>query len=194
MYSAMLLAYMTTIATGPVVDLGQSEVTTGRLRSLRCGSYCLYVSLKGLGFQVGSFNDVEQQLGQPSATGYSLLQLEQTARHFGAHTLMVETTLDHLKKRTVPFACIARIDGSHFVNVYDISADEVFVIDPPQEYAFPKDTFCGLWDGSALLISTAPLDLNETSRVPVLLWGALGSVIVVVIFLFRRRLIHAITG
>jgi ABC-type bacteriocin/lantibiotic exporter with double-glycine peptidase domain len=135
--------------------------TAEQTPDLRCGSYCLYVSLKALDFPIASFAELEEKLGQPSAAGYNLGQLDEVARGYGAQTLGVQTNLENLQRRPGRFACIALIDKHHFVNFAKIDEERVFVVDPPQEYTVPLDTLRSRWDGRALLISTDPLMAEE---------------------------------
>ena len=71
---------------------------------LRCGAYCLYVSLKALDLPVEDFAALEAKLGQPSRAGYSMLQLAEAARSYGAYVEGVETNLDALSRRRGRFA------------------------------------------------------------------------------------------
>lgn len=136
--------------------------TQGPEPNLRCGSYCLYVSLEALDIPVKSFSELEGKLGQPGRAGYSLAQLDEVARSYGAQTLGVETTIENLRRRPGRFACIARIDGNHFVNVADLLDGEAYIVDPPdRDYRVPVDTLRTRWDGTALLISAEPLVAEE---------------------------------
>lgn len=128
---------------------------------LRCGSYCLYVSLKAIDFPVASYQEVEDRLGQPSRLGYSLGQLAEVAESYGAYTLGVETQPENLRERDQRFACIAHLEPAHFVNIAKIDKGLVYVIDPPRDYEIPIDTFRGRWSGKALLISPSPLVPEE---------------------------------
>lgn len=160
--------------------------------NLRCGSHCLYVSLSGLGLWSASFLELENRLGQPSLAGYSLGQLQEFTERNGAHTLAVESDLRRLQRRSRPFTCIALLKENHFVNVYDIDEQYVYVIDPPKDYTLPHDTFRLSWTGKALLISPSPLSANEGWGVA--FWASLTAalatvlmtVVTVVVFLMRR--------
>jgi ABC-type bacteriocin/lantibiotic exporter with double-glycine peptidase domain len=146
--------------------LQSGEPTLDKLPvNLRCGSYALYVCLTGLGLTQDTFADLERKLGPPGAAGYSILQLEEVAKDYGANTLIVETSIDNLKSRREPFGCIVLLKRSHFVALYDIDGDRAYIIDPPREYSVPLDTFRALWEGKALLIAKGPLALHA-SRFP----------------------------
>lgn len=124
---------------------------------LRCGAYCLYVSLRALEIPIESYEQIEADLGPPSPAGYSMAQLSEVAKKHGAETLGVDTTFENLRRRPQPFACIAHINGNHFVNFAEVEDRQAWVIDPPREYSVPLDTLRTQWEGKALLISATPL-------------------------------------
>lgn len=127
---------------------------------LRCGTYCLYVSLRALDVPIASVAELEQRLGgPPGPQGYSLSQLQDAAKSYGAHTLAVQTSFDNLRKRQPPFACIAHISDNHFVNFAGFLPDDrVEVFNPPQRPTqFPMALLEKQWSGKALLISMQPL-------------------------------------
>jgi hypothetical protein len=45
------------------------------VRDLRCGAYCMYVALKGFGFEVPNFEAFVQELGGREADGYSIARV-----------------------------------------------------------------------------------------------------------------------
>lgn len=139
--------------------LGQPGTTPDPSRpELRCGSYCLYTALKALDFPVESYSRFEETLGQPTQLGYSMEQLAEAARSVGAYTLAVETSLELLEARPGRFACLALLDQQgHFVNLYNIDAQSVYLIDPPTDRVMDREVFGRKWSGQALLVSTQPL-------------------------------------
>jgi ABC-type bacteriocin/lantibiotic exporter with double-glycine peptidase domain len=137
------------------------QAGTTRDADERCGLYCLYVALKSLDVAVPTPEELEQRLGPPPASGYSLGELEAVAREYGTHTLGAQTTVENLQRRAERFACIAHVEGNHFVNLIDVSDGAVSVIDPPSEYSIPIDVLRARWDGKALLISNASLVREE---------------------------------
>lgn len=124
---------------------------------VQCGAYCLYCSLKSLDLPVESLAEVQSRLGPPTPEGYALGKLEEVARAYGANTLGVQTTLDHLRARDERYACIAHVDGRHFVCIADVRDDGVQVVDPPREYVLPPSILAARWDGTALLLSRTDL-------------------------------------
>lgn len=151
-----------------------------------CGSRCLYVALRGLGFDVADLDEVKSRLGELPVDGYTLGQLEAAARAYGAETLAVETTPDALAMRKRPFACIAHLSHDHFVLITGIDAQSATLIDPPHSTDVPLDTLRVIWDRKALLISPKPLVREEdlpvaNSRWP---WAVAAATLVVAFLLF----------
>lgn len=136
---------------------------------LRCGVNCLYVSLKALGVEGVTFEDVHKRLGAPSPLGYSLGQLSEAAKSYGLETLGVKTSVNNLRLREPPFACIALIRETHFVNFAEVDEHQVQITDAPREYALPLETLPTIWKGEALLIARQSLiaeeKLGRTGRV-----------------------------
>ena len=158
---------------------------------LRCGAYCTYSVIKALGVTVPTFEEFEKRLGQPSMHGYSLQQLGDIADHFGASARSIESDPESIYKVPRPFGCVALLKSGHFVGLYDVNSDDVFLIDPPESYQMRKGLFEELWTGNALLIfpGEAP-DLTPYSPFP---WvrvagtlGMVGMVFVAAFVLFRK--------
>ena len=154
--TAMLLMLAVLTADGP--DVGGST-GVGNDTHLNCGSYCLYTCLIGLDLYQGGYEELERELGPPGALGYSIARLQEVAESHGAHTLALETDLDRLPGHRRPFACIALLDGNHFVAVADVTERGVAVVDPPRSYTLPPPTFASRWDGRALLLAPEPVEL-----------------------------------
>ena len=181
---------MTTIfmALMPPPAMGASQ------SDLRCGTYCLFAALRALDFPVRSIAELEAKLGQPSSQGYSMHQLAEAARASGAYALGVDTTLANLARRSGPFACIAALEERHYVCIYDASASDVLIVDPPDQRSMSRSAFETLWGGKALLLSNRPLAVLPARRlsgwvIPV----ALASVLAVTVAIFlrkRRGLVH----
>lgn len=130
---------------------------------IRCGAYCLYVCLKSLDYDVQSFDELEERLGPPSRMGYSIHQLAEVAKSYGAHAEGVRTTLRELKRRRQKFTCIALIQSEHYVCIYAIDGKDVEIIDPPKAAASNDEVLAAIWDGTALLIAREPLEIRGTS-------------------------------
>ena len=159
-----------------------------------CGAYCLYLGLKAIEVPVEGMERVQQELGSPPAGGYSLGQIDATARKFGAETLGVKTTFANLRLRKERFVCLAHLKENHFVLFTKIEKDGVIVIDPPTKKFVPFVTLQKDWNGNALLISPEPLLAEESLRSQFGWWmPALAvaiAVVGVVAIYFSRRVRH----
>ncbi len=170
-----------------VADLIAGQ-TIGAPPDPRCGANCVYVAMKALADRPSTYADVEKALGQPGPRGYSIGQLAEYANSLGLETLGVNTTLERLKRRRRPFACIGLIDETHFVLISDVDDSQVHVVDPPNSYAVAHDTFNRSWDGECLLLSTLPLQSEEELASTIAWWiWALGAVGVVILGLICWR-------
>jgi ABC-type bacteriocin/lantibiotic exporter with double-glycine peptidase domain len=155
----------------------------------RCGSKCLYLALRLLDRPV-EFPELERVLGEPSGAGYTLAQLEAAARTFGAETLGVQTSWEHLARRPERFACLAHVDGGHFVLFHELKGGGVSVVDPPRILDLPQATLKTRWTGTALLLANHPLTPEESlarSNWSIIGMGALLAAIVGLGWWLRRR-------
>lgn len=168
---------------GPIAALASLLASTAVMAAdknqadpeLHCGAYCLYLGLKALDFPIKDYKALEKELGQPSSLGYSMDQLANAARKQGAHSLGVSTSLENLKLRPNRLVCIALLKQGHYVNLYDISDDRAYLIDPPSQREVGLDAFRAAWTGKALLISDRPL-ADESSLARRWSWPVLVSV------------------
>jgi hypothetical protein len=161
----MLRWYPSTIALLLVIAGLPARAATAQ--DSRCGSYCLYVALKSLELGPDSFEELEQRLGDPEQGGYTMEQLDQAAQSLGAKTIAVRTTLENLASRPESFACIALINNSHFILLYDSDQNVVRLCDPPGLKEMPVSTFRSAWSGEALLLGNSdflPEEAVDQSR------------------------------
>ena len=132
---------------------------------LRCGLYCLTLGLSALGNKDFTLERMEDSLGQPSALGYSLMQLSDSAKKQGFETVSVRTSLDNLTyRRNVlgeRFICIASYGPEHFVLIYGSDGNVVRIADPPRTFSIDVPVFEREWTGNCLLIGTSPLSPEE---------------------------------
>ena len=143
-------------------SVGSADDNFGK-PDLRCGGYCLYMALRTLDFNVANYQAIESRLGQPTSLGYSMDQLANAARSFGAHVAGVETTLEDLPRHVGKFACIALLNKGHFVNIADVADGRVLVIDPPQSRTVLVGALRPLWGGKVLLVSHQPLEITAAN-------------------------------
>ena len=147
-----------------VVSIGyQPAAEVARpLPDLRCGGYSLFILLEALGIAPDQYADFEAELGPPGSSGYSMLQLAEQATRSGAKTLAVRTSLENLRSRNDPFACICLLDEGHFVLLYDLDEKYAHVVDFPRSYKTGVDAFLGRWDGEALLVGPNEMRSEES--------------------------------
>lgn len=160
---------------------------------VRCGAFCAYACLRALDLPVASYDDFEKRLGPPTVAGYSMAQLSDVARQYGAHTLGVTTNLENLQRRSGRFTCIVRVPPAHFVVLSEVTGEKAVIVDPPRDYTIPSPTFQTRWDGTALLISNELLMPEEeigASGSPWAFWASfcvlITSLIAGVILWIRR--------
>lgn len=142
----------------------QSEFNQKDNDDLLCGVYCLTVALKSLNVNK-TLAEVEKLLGDPGMKGYSMQQLNDTAKSLGCSTTASSTSLDLLEWRKKNlgenFIGITLFNDNHFVLITDIKTSTVSVCDPPDNYTLDKPIFQQKWNGKVLLISTASLTAEE---------------------------------
>jgi hypothetical protein len=193
--SSLVLAFVIGFAAQP------PSSSISKQSDIRCGGYCLYVVLKALDRAPKSYAELEKLLGPPGNLGYSFAQLGDVAEGVGVKTLAVETSLGNLRNRTQPFTCIALLKASdasagHFVIIQDCDDEKVSVIDPPNSFSVPVDTFRHIWTNKSLLLGHQPLQAEESvgkSWVPgwSILWSSLAGVAILLVLAvtrIRRRL------
>jgi hypothetical protein len=145
------------MTTTPDSDRSGAATSLTNLSDPKCGSLCLYLSLKSLDLFPDEYAVLDRKMGQPGPNGYSLEQLDLMAQKYGAQTRAVSTTLANILERRGRFAVIALIKPGHFVCVYDIKDDLAYIADPPELRQVPLTTLKSIWSGEALLISREPL-------------------------------------
>lgn len=183
MIAIPILVFTMAMAATPVVEPDRDDL---------CGTYVLYVAAKSLGADVRTLANFESVLGPPPRGGHSLAELAEAAERFPLKTMGVQTTLANLEKRTPPWACIARLEVGHYVLIGQIDGESVLVVDPPTSTRLPRSVFENLWDGNALLISTAPLLSEEAvTQLPIVRHATGGGV---TNWLWRSLLILVVSG
>lgn len=131
---------------------------------MECGSTCLAMIFRYYGYY--NIQSLLAQLGEVTTEGTSLYSLANVASQFGFEADAYELDWDHLPKLKLPL--IAHYRGDHFIVVYRISRDHVWIADPSYgKDKLTKDEFLKHWNGIALEIApTAEIfgnkDLEET--------------------------------
>ncbi len=128
-----------------------------------CGPTCLRMIARYYG-QTYSMDSLRQRSGI-NREGVSLLGISEAAEDIGFRTVGVRLTWEQLKDQA-ELPCVVYWDQVHFVIVYRIKKNKVYVADPAKgKIAFPKDEFLQHWlnnkqngqnTGIALLITPTP--------------------------------------
>jgi ABC-type bacteriocin/lantibiotic exporter with double-glycine peptidase domain len=160
-----------------------------------CGAKCLYTACVSLDIDPGTYRDYLNTIGPINSRGLSLGRLAELAEEQGLSTLVLETSLENLRRRREepPFACIAHVDGDHFVLIGDVQPEKVWVVDPPAEQEVAAAVFEQRWRGHALLLARHPLrtdaELPQSNQVwplSLLLATGVGGA-GLILFLWRRQ-------
>lgn len=140
-----------------------------QLNAMDCGSTCLRMICKhyGRSFSAGRLRD----LCHTSQEGVSLLAISDAAERIGFRTAGVRLTWEQLWK-DAPLPCIVHWNQTHFVVVYKIKKETVYVSDPAEgllEYTESDFKKCwistqddnGVKCGIALLLEPGPEFFRE---------------------------------
>ena len=116
-----------------------------------CGPTCIKIVAKYYGKSINT-----QQLRKLSETtreGSSLLGLSEAAEQLGFRTLGLKLSLDNLKKAPLP--CIVHWNNNHYVVVYKLKKNKVFISDPGHGLIqYSKQEFLKFWIGNNATVST----------------------------------------
>ncbi|HNQ69541.1 MAG TPA: peptidase domain-containing ABC transporter [Bacteroidales bacterium] len=134
-----------------------------QLDAMDCGATCLRMIAKYYGKSYSS--QTLRQRSYITREGVSLLGISDAAESIGMRTMGVKTTLENLEKEKVtPF--IAHWNQNHFVVVYKIDKNKVYVADPgASKITYTKQEFIKHWastekdgnkQGIALLLEPTP--------------------------------------
>lgn len=134
-----------------------------QLDAMDCGAACLRMITKFYGRSYTA--QTLRQRSSITREGVSLLGISDAAESIGMRTMGVKTTLENLEKEKVtPF--IAHWNQNHFVVVYKIDKNKVYVADPgASKITYTKQEFINHWastekdgnkQGIALLLEPTP--------------------------------------
>ena len=169
----------------------------------RCGEYCVRVALTGLGFDAAAVEAAAERLGVAPSGGHAAADLLAAVEAAGGHAAAVRTDLQTLQARRAAgdrFACVAHVDGNHYLLISSIGdRGGVEVIDPPRFYTIPPETLDERWDGTAVLISAVPLTPSAELQGSWWRWASALAVtaafaVGVVLLLTRRRAAAALVA
>ncbi|MCW9706168.1 hypothetical protein J6I44_04860 [Aliifodinibius sp. 1BSP15-2V2] len=131
--------------------------------ALDCGPTCLRMVAKHYGRSY-TMETLRNRSGI-NREGVSLLGISEAAESIGFRTVGAKITWQQLKEQA-PLPCIGYWDQEHFVVVYRIKRDKVYIADPAKgKVSLPKKDFLQHWlnaktngerTGIALLLHTTP--------------------------------------
>jgi ATP-binding cassette subfamily B protein len=134
-----------------------------QLDQMDCGPTCLRIIAKYYG-KTYSLGYLRQQ-SFLTREGVSLLGISEAAEDIGFRTLGVKLSFDSLKE-DAPLPCIAHWNQNHFVVIYKIKNDQVYISDPASGIIkYTKEEFLKSWasdeekgepQGIILLIDPTP--------------------------------------
>ncbi len=111
--------------------------------AMDCGPSCLRMVAKYYGKHFT--NESLREKSYITREGVSLLGISDAAETIGMRSMGVKITFDQLKKEA-PLPCIAHWGQEHFVVVYKIAKDKVFVADPAfGKLEYSEKEFTGKW-------------------------------------------------
>ncbi|RVT75311.1 peptidase domain-containing ABC transporter [Flavobacterium sufflavum] len=140
-----------------------------------CGPTCLRIIAKHYGKLI-SLQEI-RDLSETTRAGSNLLKLSDAAESIGFKSLGIK--IDYQKLKEAPFPLIVHWNKNHFVVVYNIKKDIVYISDPSYGLiSYTKDEFIQRWIGSnatentkegiTLLLELTPkfkqLDWNEIDK------------------------------
>ena len=116
---------------------------------MECGTTCLAMIFKYYGYY--NIQPVLAELGEISTEGIDLYTISEIAEDFGFKTDAYQLGFESLTD--IGFPCVAHYEGNHFVVIYKVDINYVWIADP----AFGKDKiekaiFENKWNGIVLSI------------------------------------------
>lgn len=120
---------------------------------MECGPTCLAMILKYYGYY--NVQHFLSSLTEVSTAGVNLYSLGEAAEQFGFKAEAYEMEYEHLSQITLP--CIAHYSGIHFIVIYKVTADEVWIADPTYgKDKIKKEEFIKKWNGIVLTVEPTP--------------------------------------
>ncbi|MEN0007050.1 MAG: cysteine peptidase family C39 domain-containing protein, partial [Bacteroidota bacterium] len=142
-----------------------------QLDAMDCGASCLRMVAR----HFGRYYSLEylRELTYMGKQGVSLLGISDAAEHIGLQSLAIKTSFDRLEK-DIPLPCIAHWKQEHFVVVYKVRKDQVWIADPAAgKFKLSKKEFLEGWAsdidngeelGVLLLLETTPEFFERDSQ------------------------------
>jgi ATP-binding cassette, subfamily B, bacterial len=122
-----------------------------------CGPTCLRIICRYYG---KSFSlDYFRSLTHTSRSGTSMLSLSKAAEKLNFRTMAAKLSFEDLQE-TDPFPCIAFWNQTHFVVIYKIKKNTIYISDPAHGLlTYTKEEFLKFWaveDGKGIILSLDP--------------------------------------
>jgi ATP-binding cassette subfamily B protein len=109
-----------------------------------CGPICLQMILKYYGKEYPR-DYLVKLTGAKDPEGTSMLAIHDALKSLGFNCMGVKVAFDTLKNE-VPLPCIIHWNNKHFIVLYHIEGDTVYVADPAHgKITYTKEEFCNGW-------------------------------------------------
>ncbi len=111
--------------------------------AMDCGAACIRMIAR----YYGRYYSLEylRELTYVDREGVSMASISDAAEHIGLHTLAVTTNYEQLKEE-VPLPCVAHWNQHHFVVVYRVTKNYIWIADPEHgKVSLTKDEFIEGW-------------------------------------------------
>jgi len=142
-----------------------------QLDGMDCGPSCLRMITKYYGKNYSL--ETLRSISGFTREGVSLLGISEAAEEIGFRTLAIKTTLDKLEREAI-LPLIAHWRQSHFVVIYKIRGNHIYIADPAADLiTYTKEEFAKMWlssksgsaeQGVALLLEPTPKFFNANDE------------------------------
>jgi len=120
---------------------------------MECGPACLAMIFKYYGYY--NITGLISQMAETTTEGTSLFHLGEVAEQFGFKTEAYEMKFENFKEVSLP--AIAHYEGNHFVVVYKVSKDHLWVANPAYgKDKLTREDFEAKWNGIVLTVEPTP--------------------------------------
>lgn len=123
---------------------------------MECGTTSLAIILKHYGY--ANIRGFLKDHAEVSTEGVDLYTLSYIAENLGFETQGYELEVDTLPD--IQFPCIAHINSNHFVVVYKLTREHVYISDPAKgKYKLTREKFASKWNG--IVLELLPKSLKD---------------------------------
>ncbi len=129
-----------------------------QVSAMECGTTSLAIILKHYGYT--NIRSFLKDHAEVSTEGVDLYTLSHIAESLGFETQGYELEVETLNDIQLP--CIAHINSNHFVVIYRLLKDRVYISDPAKgKYKLSKEKFAAKWNG--IVLELLPKSLHRVS-------------------------------